>query len=431
MNVGDSDWIRRSLLAADWKESGEDDADVFIVNTCSVREKPEQKVYSLLGRLARHVARRPAVFVAVGGCVAQQVGETLFQRFPFVRLVFGADGVANAPSAIMRLASESGTRISLLDFTDRYPERAAAFVDDALTAQAFVNIMQGCDNYCAYCIVPFVRGRQKSRSSDEVVAECREFAARGVKEITLLGQNVNSFGLDTAGDGTSFAQLLERIAAIPGIMRLRFTTSHPKDLSDDVISAFGRLSNLSSALHLPLQSGSDHVLKKMGRRYTIATYLEKVRKLREARPDIALTTDIIVGFPTETEDDFRETVEVVQTVGFAGSYSFMYCDRPGTAASRLDSKVEDEVKARRLAELQAVQEKLTQTHLCQAVGTRQRVLVEGASSNKDGSLAAWRGRDEYGRVVNFTCSSSADMTGSICDVDILEAKKHSLWGKAV
>ncbi len=431
MNVGDSDWIRRALLSSGWEQGNEEEADVFIVNTCSVREKPEQKVYSLLGRLARYVKRRPEIFVAVGGCVAQQIGEALFQRFSFVRLVFGADGVANAPSAIMRLASESGTRISLLDFTDSYPERSAAYVDDALSAQAFVNIMQGCDNYCSYCIVPFVRGRQKSRLSDDVVAECRELASRGVKEITLLGQNVNSFGLDASGDGISFAELLERVAALPGIMRLRFTTSHPKDISDDVIAAFARLPNLTPALHLPLQSGSDRVLKKMGRRYTIASYLEKVSKLREARPDIALTTDIIVGFPTETEEDFRETVDAIKRVGFVGSYSFMYSDRPGTAASRLESKVEDEVKARRLMELQAEQETLTLAYLQHAVGTRQRVLVEGASSNKDGSLAAWRGRDEYGRVVNFTSDSPNNLTGQICDVDILEAKKHSLWGKAV
>jgi tRNA-2-methylthio-N6-dimethylallyladenosine synthase len=431
MNAGDSDWLSRSLMSKGLTPAPEGEADLYIVNTCSVREKPELKVYSVLGRLAEYAAEKPGLFIAVGGCVAQQVGAALWRRFPLVRLVFGADGLAAAPQAILRLINEPKLRISLLDFFDAYPERDPAWPEATVPAQAFVTIMQGCDNFCAYCIVPFVRGRQKSRKSDDVLAECRDLAARGAREITLLGQNVNSFGLDAAGDGTSFATLLRRVAAVDGVKRLRFTTSHPKDLSPEVIAAFAELPELCPSLHLPVQSGADAVLSRMGRRYDAARYLHLVEGLTKARPDISLSTDIIVGFPGETEEDFCKTLELVRTVGFESAFSFMYCDRPGVAAQRLEPKVPQEIKAERLARLQTLLDDLQTAGLSRRVGTRTEVLVEGESRRPKPGQPSWRGRDPGGRVVDFTYAGPLDPTGTFVPVEILEAKKHSLRGKAV
>ena len=426
MNVADSDWLSRRLDALGWKSSPEPDAEVFIVNTCSVRDKPEQKVYSVLGRLAEYRRANPRVFAAVGGCVAQQIGVGLFSRFPLVRLVFGADGVAQAPEALARLAAEPGLRLSLLDFTEHYPQRTRSYPDAAMPAQAYVSIMQGCDNFCAYCIVPYVRGRQKSRPAEDVLAECAELAGRGVKEITLLGQNVNSYGQDR--DGPRFAELLRRVCAVPGLARVRFTTSHPKDLADDVIAAFGEVATLCPSLHLPMQSGSDAVLARMGRKYTAADYLALVAKLRRARPDIALSTDLIVGFPGETEEDFQQTLAVVGRAGFDSAFSFMYGDRPGVAAAKLTPKVAEEVKADRLARLHAVIEALAEASLAARVGRRCQVLIEGASKRGLPGAPCWRGRDEAGRMVNVTCAGQEDLTGKLVSAVVREAKRHSLRG---
>jgi tRNA-2-methylthio-N6-dimethylallyladenosine synthase len=430
MNAADSGWLGRSLRALGWEEVPEDSAQVYIINTCSVREKPEQKVYSLLGRLSAHLDRDPDMFCAVGGCVAQQVGTKLWNRFPFVRLVFGADGVAQAPQALARLAAEPRLRLSLLDFTEHYAERDPSLPALAASPRAFVNIMQGCDNFCAYCIVPHVRGRQKSRSSEAVLAECRALAVSGVRDITLLGQNVNSYGQDPGGDGASFPGLLRAVAAIGGVERLRFTTSHPKDIADEVIAAFGELPNLAPSLHLPVQSGSDAVLRRMGRRYTAARYMEIIEGLRRARPDISLTTDIIVGFPGETEEDFKATMELIRAARFECSFSFMYCDRPGVAAAKMEPKVSDSEKSRRLGELQALQNAQQEAMLQTLGGSLAKVLVEGPGKKKDSDAPAWTGRDEAGRAVNFAAPASPDLTGLIVPVRITETKKHSLWGEA-
>ncbi len=427
MNVADADWLRQVLEARGWIQVREEEAQVFLVTTCSVRDKPEQKVYSLLGRLKAYADRDPSVFVGVGGCVAQQIGEDFWRRFPFVRLVFGTDGIAMVPDALDRLADDPEQRISLLDFLDHYPERDLAEAS-AVSAQAFVNIMQGCDNFCAYCIVPYTRGRQKSRGSDAVVAECASLVRRGARELTLLGQNVNSYGQDKHGDGTSFAGLLERIAAIPGLERLKFTTSHPKDIAPEVVAAFGRLTNLCPQLHLPFQSGSDAVLKAMGRRYTRARYLDIVRELRNVRPNIALTTDIIVGFPGETAQDFEDTLSLMREVRFVSSFSFKYSDRPGVRAEKMSLKIPEEEKARRLNVLQELQNRITEEELAAVVGTESLVLVEGQSKMQDAETLWWRGRDEGGRIVNFPCPDS-DLTGSMVRVAILESKKHSLLGE--
>jgi tRNA-2-methylthio-N6-dimethylallyladenosine synthase len=427
MNVADADWLTQALVSRGWTAAEESDAQVFVVTTCSVREKPEQKVYSLLGRLKSHVDRDPNVFVAVGGCVAQQIGEEFWNRFPFVRLVFGTDGTAMVPQALDRLMADSGLRISLLDFLDHYPEREQP-EGGTVGAQAFVNIMQGCDNFCTYCIVPFTRGRQKSRSSDAVVAECEALVRRGARELTLLGQNVNSYGQDKHGDGTSFAGLLGRISAIPGLARLKFTTSHPKDIAPEVVAAFGTLPNLCPQLHLPVQSGSDAVLKAMGRKYTRGHYLEIVQNLRRACPHIALTTDIIVGFPGETLADFEDTLELTRLVRYESSFSFKYSDRPGVRAEKMDFKVPEEEKSRRLAVLQELQDRITMEALAGLVGEEVEVLVEGPSKMQDSENLFWRGRDGGGRIVNFA-SPVPRLSGRMVRVRIAAAKKHSLTGE--
>ncbi|QGY41060.1 tRNA (N6-isopentenyl adenosine(37)-C2)-methylthiotransferase MiaB [Pseudodesulfovibrio cashew] len=430
MNVHDSQWLARALESRGWEEADEDEAQVYVLNTCSVREKPEQKVYSELGRVAAHLQRDPEIFAAVGGCVAQQVGRGFFERFPFVKLVFGSDGIANAPNALERIAEGSDERVALLDFVSLYEEREETqtrVVSD--NRQAFVNIMQGCDNFCAYCIVPYTRGRQKSRHPDAVLKECRELAASGVREITLLGQNVNSFGLDKGGAGVSFAQLLYSVASIDGLERLRFTTSHPKDIAPEVIRAFGELDNLCPSLHLPLQSGSDVLLKAMRRKYDRKRYLEIVDGLKAARPDIALTTDLIVGFPGETEQDFMDTLEMVERVGYESSFSFKYSDRPGVAAVNMEPKVEPEEASDRLMRLQTLQNKITRECLKKLESTETVAFIEGLSRKQDGGDIWWKGRDPAGRIVNVAMPEQDGLVGMMVPVRIVEAKKHSLLGE--
>jgi tRNA-2-methylthio-N6-dimethylallyladenosine synthase len=449
MNAHDSGRLGRALTARGWREVPEDEAHVFILNTCSVREKPEQKVYSLVGRLAKHSGADKSKFVAVGGCVAQQVGQGFFERFASVRLVFGTDNLHLVPETLEEVLKEPAKRRALLDFHDEVLESGEEFQGIAdLRPQehkgsAYVNIMQGCDNFCSYCIVPFVRGRQKSRASAAILEECCRLVDTGIKEVVLLGQNVNSYGQDKHGDGTGFAELLSRVAEIEGIKRLRFTTSHPKAIDPEVVAAFGTYENLCPQLHLPLQSGSDRVLKAMGRKYEAAGYLDIVSRLKGARPDIALTTDLIVGFPGEDEEDFQRTLDMMRQVGYKGAFSFVYCDRPGTAASRMTGKVAEDVKKERLARLQALQEELTGEALAAEVGRYVEVLVEGPGQNRADENApdiVWRGRDAFGRIVNFTRNSSwpargsveseEDLTGQMLGVRITVSKKHSLWGEA-
>jgi tRNA-2-methylthio-N6-dimethylallyladenosine synthase len=291
--------------------------------------------------------------------------------------------------------------------------------------------MQGCDNFCAYCIVPYTRGRQKSRASSEVLRECEELVESGVREITLLGQNVNSYGRDGDGADIGFAELLERVCSIPGLVRVRFTTSHPKDMDPEVIRAFGRLDALCPALHLPLQAGSDRILSRMGRRYTSEGYMRLVEELRAACPDIVLSTDLMVGFPSETEEDFQQTLEVMRRVGFDSSFSFKYSDRPGTRAETMPDKVGETVKADRLQRLQALQEELTADSLRALRDRTVTVLVEGPGSRENGGVLTWRGREPGGRVVNFVPPDAGDLTGMMVAVHVREVKKHSVYGEVV
>ncbi|ADU62429.1 MAG: tRNA (N6-isopentenyl adenosine(37)-C2)-methylthiotransferase MiaB [Pseudodesulfovibrio sp.] len=437
MNVHDSQWLARALESRGWQEAGEDEALVYIFNTCSVRDKPEQKVYSELGRIAAHLGRDDRVFAVVGGCVAQQIGRGFFERFPFVRLVFGSDGIVGAPNALERLVAGDDERVALLDFMPVYEERETPGEQTAnRTRQAFVTIMQGCDNFCAYCIVPYTRGRQKSRHPDAVVDECRALVASGVREITLLGQNVNSFGLDKGGAGVSFAQLLRRVAGLDGLDRLRFTTSHPKDIAPEVIAAFGEFDMLCPSLHLPLQSGSDAMLKAMRRRYTLDHYMRTVEALRRARPGIALTTDLIVGFPGETEADFQATLDVMEAVGYDSSFSFKYSDRPGVAAVNMEPKVDPQVAADRLMRLQTLQNSITRKCLKMLEGVETDVFVEGLSRIQDpgatsSTATSWKGRDPAGRIVNVPTDVREGLVGLLMPVRITQAKKHSLMGERI
>ena len=436
MNVNDSQWVERALMRLGFQEKPLEEADVVFINTCSVREKPEQKVYSALGRVQR---ANPRAVVGVAGCVAQQLGEELMRRHPQVRLLAGSDGVSSVPDAFVRLLGDPKLRLTFLDFTDIFPDRDPCLVDasgrpeqDGVTPVAYVNIMQGCDNFCAYCIVPYTRGRQKSRLTPAILDECRHLLDRGAREITLLGQNVNAFGRDTHGDGVSFATLLEKVAALPGLKRLRYVTPHPKDMGPEDVAAFANIPQLCPRLPLPLQAGSDAVLKRMGRKYDSARYLELVASLRDARPDIALSTDLIVGFPGETEEDFAATLELMRASDFMSSFSFCYSDRPGTRASRFLDKIAPDVQQDRLLRLQALQEELSQRWLDARVGQECEVLLENASRREatdDDSLQSWQGRDIYGALVHVPLPAG-DHTGRLVNARIVEAKKHSLVAEA-
>lgn len=430
MNVHDSQWLGRVLQRRGFAEGSLEEAQVVVVNTCSVREKPEQKVMSALGRIRQATGGNPDVLVAVTGCVAQQLGEELFRQ-PQVRLVAGSDGIASAPAAIERLLEESDRKLSLLDFTSSYEEREEG-VRAPSGPVAYVNIMQGCDNFCAYCIVPYTRGRQKSRLTAAVLDDCRKALEDGAREICLLGQNVNAFGRDKHGDGVSFADLLRRVAALPGLLRLRYVTPHPKDMGPEDVALFGELPNLCPRLHLPLQAGSDAVLARMGRKYDAARYIELTDALRAARPDIALSTDLIVGFPGESEEDFQQTLALMRRCGFMSSFSFCYSDRPGTRASRFLDKIAPDVQQDRLLRLQALQEELGQAWLDARIGQETDLLIEGESRRDDSSdgLRSWQGRDPYGALVHVSLpSADGDMTGRMVRVHLTEAKKHSLLGQ--
>ncbi len=429
MNFNDSAWLERALMERGFIAASLQEATVIIVNTCSVREKPEQKVYNTL-RKVRAESKKGA-FAVVAGCVAQQIGTGFFDKFAQVRLVSGGDGIKDIPSSVEKLLAEPQLRISLVDFSESYPERAVALDKDSVAPTAYVNIMQGCDNFCAYCIVPFTRGRQKSRATVSIIEECQTLVDHGTREICLLGQNVNSFGQDKTGDGTSFASLLRQIAAIKGLERLRFMTPHPKDVSQELIRAFGDLENLCPHVHLPMQAGSDAVLAKMGRKYDSAHFLSLVKALRGARPDMSFSSDIIVGFPGEEEVDFLQTCDMLEKVNFRASFSFCYSDRPGTAASRLSHKVAQEVMLERLHRLQATQDALTTAWLKKREGMQTAVLLEDFSKKGTGSDTEvfWQGRDPHGVTVNVPLPKDGGKCGLLVPVRILSAKKHTLLGE--
>jgi tRNA-2-methylthio-N6-dimethylallyladenosine synthase len=397
-------------------------ADVIFINTCTVRGKAEQKALSFLGRLKALKRRRPALVIAMGGCVAQQYGEALLSRVPHLDLVIGTHGIPQVPAILSRYEA-TRERQAFVDFTydfgDPINGRSRPWRPGV---SAYVTVMRGCNNFCTYCIVPRVRGRECSRPSQDIIREVESLVAAGVREVTLLGQNVNSYGRGLPGQ-PDFAELLRRVAEVEGLLRLRFTTSHPKDLSPALMRCYADLPPLCPHIHLPLQSGSDRILRRMNRGYSRDDYLRLVERLRAIREDVALSADMIVGFPREREADFHRSLSALEQVGFDSLFSFKYSDRPGTAASRLDGKVPEEIKARRLQTLQRLQHDLTLAANRAQVGQVSTVLVEGSSRAGGGQLS---GRTPHNRIVNFQGSSR--LVGEEVPVLITAAHAHSLEG---
>jgi len=425
MNVRDSGEMADALREAGYQPAeGPADADLILVNTCTVRQKAAHKGVSAVGRHVALKKEKPDLVVGACGCYAQEAGERLFQEVRGVDIVMGPDAKGLVASLVERRRATRKPVVSVelhgppgspaAGQAEPAPRRRTAAGPTAL-----VTIMQGCDNYCSFCVVPHVRGREVSRPPDEIVAEVRDLAAMGVREVTLLGQNVDSYG---AGTGTDFAGLLDLVCAVPGIARVRFTTSHPKDLTEGLAERFATLPALMPQIHLPVQSGSDAVLDRMNRKYTRAQYLEKVALLRRHCPPIAVTTDIIVGFPGETGADFEDTMSLVREVRFDGAFSFKYSPRAGTAAARLDDDVPPDVKARRLALLQELLQTIAFESSRALEGRNVPVLVEGPARDP-GTVF---GRTPCNRVVNFV--GNGCHIGAIVGVTVKKALAHSLWG---
>jgi tRNA-2-methylthio-N6-dimethylallyladenosine synthase len=424
MNVSDSEKITALLGGIGYELTGNsDDADLIIFNTCTVRAKAEERVYKQLANLKALKRRKPGLLLGVGGCVAQQEGDRLLDKVPHLDIVFGTHNLHRLPQIVA--AAEEGRRLAEVDFIDSETRLSLFPVDDRPGGVTrFVTVMQGCDNYCSYCIVPYVRGREVSRPSEEILAEVRRMAANGVKEVTLLGQNVNSYGLKAPGE-PDFAELLCMVSEIEGIERIRFTTSHPKDMNQRLIDCFGRLRKLCNHIHLPAQSGNSSVLARMNRGYTRDEYLDKVHALREACPDIAITSDIIVGFPGETDDDFDATLSLVEEVRYADLFSFIYSPRPGTKSAEFDGEIPYESKLSRLDRLADIQRKVTRYYNEAQVGTVQKVLVEGRSKREDQLF----GRTTVNRIVNF--AGDVELVGKLVNVRIIEGYQNSQLGEVV
>jgi len=416
----------RDVLAAGAGLAETDDpaqADVLLVNTCSVREKAQEKVFSLLGEWRAYKQARPHVIIGVGGCVASQEGEGITARAPFVDLVFGPQTLHRVPAMIEALRRSGRPQVDVSfpeieKFDSLPPARAAG-------ATAFVSIMEGCSKYCSFCVVPYTRGEEISRGFEQVLEEVRILAAQGVREVTLLGQNVNAYaGALAQGGSADLALLIQAIARIDGLERIRFTTSHPLEFNDRLIEAYATQPKLANFLHLPVQSGSDRILAAMKRGHTTLEYKQKIRKLRAVRPDICVSTDIIVGFPGETEADFEATLRLVREVGFDQSFSFIYSRRPGTPAASLSDEVPLDVKQERLARLQAQLNAQARAISERMVGSLQRVLVERPSRRNAAQLA---GRTENNRWVNF--DGPAHLINRFAEVRITEAMPNSLRGR--
>ncbi len=410
-----------------------DDADVILFNTCSVREKAQEKVFSDLGRVKELKRAKPGLVIGVGGCVASQEGAAITKRAPYVDVVFGPQTLHRLPQLIAARRASGVPQVDIrFPEIEKFDHLPPATVDGAT---AFVSIMEGCSKYCSFCVVPYTRGEEVSRGFDDVLTEVAGLAAQGVKEVTLLGQNVNAYRArmpdadDDTADFADFATLLEYVAEIPGIERIRYTTSHPKEFTQRLVDAYARIPKLVSQLHLPVQSGSDRILMAMKRGYTTLEYKSIVRRLRAVRPDLSLSTDIIVGFPGETDADFDATMKLIDDVGYDGAFSFVYSPRPGTPAASLPDDVDATTKLARLARVQAATDGFARRVSESMVGTRQRVLVEGAA-RKDATERM--GRTDNNRVVNFVPRPDVPSpVGAFVDVDIALAYPHSLRGVLV
>ena len=427
MNEYDSDKMADVMNAAEGYEPTDDpeQADLILFNTCSVREKAQEKVFSDLGRV-RHLKQK-GVLIGVGGCVASQEGEEIIRRAPFVDVVFGPQTLHRLPELLAererRKAPQVDIRFPEIEKFDHLPP---ARVEGA---SAFVSIMEGCSKYCSYCVVPYTRGEEFSRPFDDVLTEVAGLADQGVKEITLLGQNVNAYRgpMGDTAEIADFALLIEYVAEIPGIERIRYTTSHPNEFTPRLIEVYGKVPQLVSHLHLPVQHGSDRILMAMKRGYTAMEYKSIVRKLRAVRPGISMSSDFIVGFPGETEEDFDKLMKLIDDVGYDASFSFIFSPRPGTPAANLADDTPHAMKLKRLQHLQATVEQNVRAISASRVGTVQRILVEGPSKKNPQELM---GRTECNRIVNFDGGpNSQRLVGQMIDVVVTEALPHSLRGR--
>ncbi|HHF3071372.1 TPA: tRNA (N6-isopentenyl adenosine(37)-C2)-methylthiotransferase MiaB [Vibrio diabolicus] len=427
MNEYDSSKMADLLNAANGYELTEEpeEADVLLLNTCSIREKAQEKVFHQLGRWKTLKDKKPGVVIGVGGCVATQEGDHIRERAPYVDVIFGPQTLHRLPEMIKQSQSDDAPVMDIsfpeIEKFDRLPEPRAE------GATAFVSIMEGCSKYCTYCVVPYTRGEEVSRPMDDVLFEIAQLADQGVREVNLLGQNVNAYrGPTHDGEICSFAELLRLVASIDGIDRIRFTTSHPLEFTDDIIAVYEDTPELVSFLHLPVQSGSDRILTMMKRPHTAIEYKSIIRKLRKARPDIQISSDFIVGFPGETDKDFQDTMKLIKDVDFDMSFSFIFSPRPGTPAADYPCDVSEQVKKERLYELQQTINAQAMRYSRLMLGTEQRVLVEGPSKK---NLMELRARTENNRVVNF--EGSADLIGQFVDVKIVDVFANSLRGELV
>lgn len=423
MNKYDSEQIAGILSKQSYSKTDDlSEADLILLNTCTVREKADHKVLSKLGRLRELKEKNPDLIIGVCGCIPQVQGEAFLDRSRMVDFVFGTQNIHQLSEMISEV--KKGKRVARIE---KEPSEALDFSGDALLResdyQAWVSIMTGCDNFCAYCIVPYTRGRERSREPDEIINEIKTLAGKGYVEVTLLGQNVNSYGRDLSSP-VHFSDLLEKINEISGIERIRFVTSHPKDLSDGLIEVMKGAEKVCEYLHLPLQSGSDKVLGRMNRRYTRKLYLEKVEKLKSAVPGIALTTDVIVGFPGESEEDFNETEKVMREVGFHSSFIFKYSPRPGTSAMSFTDTVGEAVMADRFSRLDSLQKEMTLRHNEALLGKSVEVLVEGKSKTNPEMLM---GRTRTNKIIIFPGPENSK--GALLEVEITQAGLYSLYGR--
>ncbi len=425
MNEHDSERILRLLedsLYSETKEARE--ASLILINTCSVREKPEHKVYSALGRFKK-LKEEKGTIIGVAGCVAQQEGERLLDRVPYLDMVIGTHAIPLIPQLLERV-EVSGERVCETGFDQKGEYLRTPLPQTPMAkVKSYVTIMQGCNHFCSFCIVPYVRGRERSRPSQEILEEVRYLAERGVKEVFLLGQNVNGYGKGLKGE-LDFPGLLHQINGIEAIERIRFTTSHPADLSDDLIQGFSELKRLCEHIHLPFQSGSDRILTAMHRGYTKISYLERINSLREVCPSIAITADVIVGFPGEEEEDFKETLDLMERVRFDDLFSFKYSPRKGTRAAQFECQVEEKAKQDWLSILQKIQRDITLQKNQALEGRVEEVLVEGRSKQSDRDVT---GRTRSNKIVNFP--GDLALTGKLIPVRLTKAFPHSLRGEVI
>ena len=429
MNEYDSDKMVDVMHAAEGYETTQDpeEADLILFNTCSVREKAQEKVFSDLGRV-KHLKAR-GVKIGVGGCVASQEGAEIIKRAPFVDVVFGPQTLHRLPELLDSSNAQHKPQVDIsFPEIEKFDHLPPARVEGA---SAFVSIMEGCSKYCSYCVVPYTRGEEFSRPFEEVLIEVAGLAEQGVKEITLLGQNVNAYrgAMGDSGEIADFALLIEYVADIPGIERIRYTTSHPNEFTQRLIDVYAKVPQLVSHLHLPVQHGSDRILMAMKRGYTAMEYKSIIRKLRAVRPDMSMSSDFIVGFPGETEEDFQKMMRLIGDVGYDTSFSFIFSPRPGTPAANLHDDTPHEVKLKRLQHLQATIEQNVRAISASRVGTVQRILVEGPSRKNPEELM---GRTACNRIVNFAAGPGRDrLLGQMIDVRITEALPHSLRGEVL